>query len=347
MTRFLPRCMATTLPGVPHRDPVEACRVLLEIFPEAPCVPRLSMSVRMYMDGMPCLIVDPEKRQLRYDLSKEEELEHFYQKIRANDLDSFAMNPKYAAGFYTLLDLLKQAPRPRLQLVHIQFPGPLTWGLSLVDLNQRPAWYDRTMRDVLVNHLVMKARWQEKKVREILPSVEFMVTLGEPTLGLMESPFGSVSAEEVIQVLNEFFRQVEGLRCIHCCSNMDWPQLMKSDAQVINFDAYQYAEKVALYPRELKAFLERGGMLAWGLVPVAEETLRSESEERLMDRLEEGLELFVGRGIDRQELLERSFLTPCCATSTLSVAQAERAFRYTKNISTRMRRKYFGQAAGY
>ena len=347
MTHFLPRCMATTLPGVPHRDPARACRVLLEIFPEAPCVPRLSMSVRMYMDGMPCLIVDPEKRQLRYDLAREEELEQFYQNVLANDLDSFAMNPKYAAGFYTFLDLLKQAPRPRLKLVHIQLPGPLTWGLSLVDLDQRPAWYDRTMREVLVNHLVMKARWQEKKVREILPGVEFMVTLGEPTLGLMDSPFGSISAEEVVQVLNEFFQQVDGLRCIHCCSNMDWPQLMKSDAQVINFDAYQYAEKVALYPQELKAFLDREGMLAWGLVPVAEETLRSESEERLLERLEEGLELFVGRGIDRQKLLERSFLTPCCSTATLSVEQAERAFRCTRNISSRMRRKYFGQAEGF
>jgi len=339
--QFKPRCMATTLSTVPHRDPGEACRVLLENFPEAPCVPRLSLSVRMYMDGMPCLVVDSEKKQLRYDLSKEEELKHFYEKVLANDLDYFAMNPKYAAGFYTLLDILKQSPWPKLKLVHIQFPGLLTWGLSLTDLSNRPAWYDRTMREVLIHTLVMKAKWQEKRIGEILPNMEFMVTLGEPSLGMMDSPFGSITAEEVIQVLNEFFQNVQGFHCVHCCSNMDWSQLMKSDAQVINFDAYQFVEKIALYPKELKAFLERGGMLAWGIIPVAEDILRLESEEHLVARFEEGLGLLVEIGIDKRRLLERSFVTPCCSTATLSKERAEQVFRYTQNISEELRRKYF------
>jgi hypothetical protein len=333
--------MATALAGVPHRDPVEACRAMLENFPEAPCVPRLSMSIRMYLDGVPCLIVHSEKRQIFYNLSREEELRQFYERVLSNDLDSFALNPQYAAGFYALLDLLKQSPWPRLKLIHIQFPGLLTWGLSLTDLNHRPAWYDRTMREVLIQTLVMKAQWQEKKIREILPDVEFLVTLGEPTLGMMTSPFGSITGEEVIQVLNEFFQNIRGLPCVHCCSNMDWPQLMKSKTRVINFDAYQFAEKMALYPKEVSAFIEKGGMLAWGVVPVAEEILNSESEDHLKEKLEEGVMRMVGSGIDKQKLWERSFVTPCCSTATLSKEQAEVAFRYTQNISQKMRRKYF------
>lgn len=345
MAEFKPRCMGTTLPTMPHRDPVEACRIMLENFPEAPCIPRLSMSVRMYMDGMPCLVIDSQKKQLRYDLSREGELQQFYEKILSGDVDSFAMDPKYAAGFYTLLEMLKHSRPPRLKLVHTQMPGPVTWGLSLTDLSGRPAWYDRTMREVLIKTLVMKAKWQEKKLREILPDVKIMVTLGEPSLGMMSSPFGSISAEEVIQELNEFFQNVEGLRCVHCCSNMDWPQLMKTNIQVINFDAYQFAEKIALYPREIKTFLERGGMLAWGIVPVAEETLRSESEDHLLEKLEEGMELLVKGGIDKQRLVEKSFLTPCCTTAALSVEQAEQVFHYTKNTSHEMRRKYFPERA--
>ena len=341
---FTPRCMATTLPTMPHRDPMEACRVMLENFPEAPCIPRLSMSVRMYMDGMPCLVIDSQKKQLRYDLSKEGELQQFYEKVLSGDLDYFAMSPKYAPGFYIFLDFLKKSPPPQLKLVHTQMPGLLTWGLSLTDMSGRPAWYDRTMKEVLTHTLVMKAKWQTKKIREVLPDIKIMVTLGEPSLGMMSSPFGSISEEEVIQTLNEFFQNVEGLGCVHCCSNMDWPQLMKTDIQVINFDAYQFSEKIALYPREINAFLKRGGMLAWGIVPVAEETFLSESEEHLLEKLEEGMELLVRGGIDKQQLVERSFITPCCTTATLSVDRAEQAFRYTKDISREMRRKYFGES---
>ena len=343
---FAPRFMATALPTIPHRDPVKACRAVLESFPEAPCVPRLSASLRMFMEGMPCLEINPEKRQVRYDLSRQEELQRFYECVLSADVESLAISPKYAPGFYSLVDFLKQGAAPGLRMIHIQMPGPLTWGLTMTDPSGRPAWYNPTMREVLVNTLIMKTRWQAKRLREVLPRVDFLVTLGEPTLGLMDSPFGSVSAGEVIRVFNEFFRQVEGHSCIHCCSNMDWPQLMRSEVRVINFDAYQYADKIALYPKEIDAFLGRGGMLAWGIVPVGREALESESEERLLQRLEEGMELLAGRGIGRKKLGERSFVTPCCSTATLSPELAERAFQYTRNISRRMRRKYFGGSEG-
>jgi hypothetical protein len=332
--------MATALPTMPHRDPEAACRAMLRYFPEAPSIPRLSLSVRMYLDGMPGLIVDSQKRTLRYDLSDEKELEHFYERVLSNNLDSFAMDPKYAAGFYAFLEILRQSAWPRLRLVHIQFPGLLTWGLSLTDLNHRPAWYDRTMRQVLTQTLVMKAQWQQKKIREILPGAEMMITLGEPTLGIMSSPFGSILEGDVIQVFGDFFAKVEGLGCVHCCSNMDWGVLMKSPARIINFDAYQFADKIALYPAEIRAFLERGGMLAWGIVPVAEEILRSENKPHLREKLEKGMELLIQEGIDRQRLLEQSLITPCCTTATLSVDRAEQVFEYTQSISREMRRDH-------
>jgi hypothetical protein len=337
---FRPRCMATALPTMPHREPEAACRAMLKYFPEAPSIPRLSMSVRMYMDGMPCLVIDPAKKQLRYDLSREEELMRFYEQVLSETLDSFAMSPKYAAGFYVMLEALKNSCPPDFRLIHTQLPGLLTWGLSLIGPEGRPAWYDPVMREVIVQTLVMKVKWQQKKIREILPGAEMMITLGEPTLGMMSSPFGSILEGDVIQVLGDFFAQVEGLGCVHCCSNMDWGVLMKSSAHIINFDAYQFADKIALYPAEIRAFLERGGMLAWGIVPVAEEILRSESRQHLREKLEDGMELLIKEGIDRQKLLEQSFITPCCTTATLTVERAEQVFEYTQSISREMRRDH-------
>jgi hypothetical protein len=341
VTPFKPMCVATALPTMPHRDPDEACRVMLENFPEAPCIPRLSRSIRMYMDGMPCLVIDRERKRLTFDLSREDEIQRFYEGYLDQDIEYFAMSQKYAQALYTLIDRLKRNPDPRLTLVHTQMPGPLTWGLSLTEEGSNaPAWYNPTMRDILTKTLVMKAKWQENKLREMGLDIHTMVTLGEPSLGVLSSPFGSVTEEDIIRAFDDVFDNIMGLGCVHCCANMDWPLLMRTHAKVISFDAYHFSEKIALYPEEVLDFIKRGGMLAWGIVPVSEEAVVSEDETSLLERLERGMDLLVEGGVDRKLLVEGAFITPACVTSTLSISLAERAFRLTKNISQAMRERY-------
>ena len=138
---------------------------------------------------------------------------------------------------------------------------------------------------------------------------------------------------------------LEGITHLHCCANFDWSLLMKTNADCINFDAYQYGETMSLYPDALKEFLGRGGMISWGIVPttgpVGMPDIENESPSTLMERLEQAIQLVVDRGIDKETLLEASWITPTCVTSILSIEAAERAFAYTKEISQRMREKYF------
>lgn len=100
----------------------------------------------------------------------------------------------------------------------------------------------------------------------------------------------------MINSVNEVLQDIAGLGCVHCFSNMDWPQLMKNKTHASNFDAFHFSEKIALYPKEIKDFLEKGGMLAWGIVPVNEDIRLSEDERSLLDRLEIGMELLVDGG---------------------------------------------------
>jgi len=333
--------MATSLAPMPHRDAKEACRVILEKFPESPCIPRLSLSARMFMEGMPCLLINSEKRRLNFDLSRTEELEIFYEKYQSDELEYFAISPKYGPGFYSMIDMLRICPPKELKIIHIHMPGIVTWGLTLRDLQGKPAWYEPTMRDVLIKNLIMKAKWQERKIKENIPGIKTMVTLGEPTLSIVNSPFGSISGEEMISTLNEFFGSIESLSCVHCCSNMDWSQLMKANIYVINFDAFQYSEKIALYPNEINTFFKKGGILAWGIVPVEEEALISNNEDSLQRKLEKAIEELANEGIDKKLILERSFITPCCTTAMLSIKGAEKVYKITSNLSRLMREKYF------
>ena len=180
-------------------------------------------------------------------------------------------------------------------------------------------------------------------MKEALPGVRVVVSLGEPSLGVMDSPFGSVSSGEVMGSIDELLKGIGCVGEVHCCSNMDWGMLMGTRTEIINFDAYQFADKIALYPAAVSEFLGRGGMLAWGIVPVNRETLAGEDYGSLLERLESGIEMLVKAGVERRPLLEQTFITPCCDAGTLTPDQTVRAWGLTKEIARTMRDKYLAK----
>src|SRR3989304_3597228 len=101
---FQPRFMATHLAAVPQRDSKQVCRLILDHFPEAPCLPRLTRSTRMYLEGMPCLVIDSERGKLSFDLSpeREHELLEFYERVIADDVEYLAISEAPAPGVSAL-----------------------------------------------------------------------------------------------------------------------------------------------------------------------------------------------------------------------------------------------------
>ena len=55
--------------------------------------------------------------------------------------------------------------------------------------------------------------------------------------------------------------------------------LLATTVDILNLDAYGYIENLALYPAELRAFLDRGGVVCWGIVPNTEEIYNVTPEE--------------------------------------------------------------------
>jgi hypothetical protein len=321
---------------------LQACEVMLKNFPEAPCVPLLTDSLRLYLEGIPCVVIDREKRQLYFDLSREQELFEFYELYEENKVDNFAISKKYAPGLYALMDILKGSPHPELKLITFEIPGPFSWGISTLSNQGVPVWYDENIRDLLVKAMRMKIMWVEKYFAENLPGITVLIIVGEPSLSLLGSPFVSINKSEIPDAINNVLSAVKGLRAVHCCANINWSILTEGNMmQVINFDAFKFSENLALSSGMIGEFIERGGMIAWGVVPVDEETLVKQDIDSLTARFEQGVQLFVNEGIDRKRLLEHSFITPCCTTFTLPVDLAERAFRLTGEVSRRMQDKYF------
>ncbi|OGO06511.1 MAG: hypothetical protein A2Y73_05545 [Chloroflexi bacterium RBG_13_56_8] len=216
--------------------------------------------------------------------------------------------------------------------------GPISWGLTIVDQNQRPILYDEVLADAVGKHLRLKAAWQERELAKLVPTT--VMFLDEPYMASYGSAFISLTREQVTCLLDEVFEGLQGLKGIHCCGNTDWPILLDSSADILSLDAYNYAETVALYPAEVTRFLNRGGILAWGIVPKGSMAAETEMAENLVDRLHEAIDLLVEKGVSRDAILRAGMVSPSCGLGPLTPELAERVFQLTAEVSVEMRRRY-------
>jgi hypothetical protein len=336
-------CFTGTMMGaVPYREMERAVEVILECLPEAPSLPIMTRGTRWMLEGIPCLVFDRERRIVYFDLSTEREGEilEFYDRIEDDDLDYFATTSKTAPFFHDMIERIQRDRSPELKWVIFHTAGPLLFGDMIKQADGTPSIHNETLRDILIKGLNAKARWLEKKIRKEIPEVEVIADLPETTLVNFTSSAGTGSREAIIEAVNLSFENINGLTWVHCCANIDWSLLFESNVQIVNFDAFQHAEQVALYVKELRSFLNRGGMLGWGIVPVVSDLLKGETTKSLIRKLEEGFKLFVKQGIDEQILAESSWVLPSCETVLLTPEESDRALKITSQISQAMKKKY-------
>jgi len=359
MPSFAPRALATGIGSLPHPEPQDALKLILSAFPTLPFwpqLPRRDFRENMYAQFSEDLV------GVKIDLPRESfsavidddtlaGVEQFYARYLENDPRLFAVSRDYAAGLYALHE--QRAALRDAKWIKGQVTGPISFGLKVVDQKLRPLLYDDALRDVLVKHLARKAQWQEQFLSQPCegsdPSTALragssqglptLIFVDEPSLALIGASMVALNRDEVVRDLEEVFSALNGLKGTHCCGNTDWSLLLETSVNVISFDAYNYAENLALFADHVKRFLDRGGALAWGIVPTVEEQIAAETEDSLVARLDAAIGLLVKKGIDRDLLYERALITPACGLGTLSISAAERAFALTRGVSERIRER--------
>jgi hypothetical protein len=127
---------------------------------------------------------------------------------------------------------------------------------------------------------------------------------------------------------------------VHCCGNTEWSILVEAGVDIIAFDAFSFGETIAIYPEAIRALVERGGAIAWGIVPTSA-AVREQSVPSLVAALESKMERLAATGIDKTLLAERAMLTPACGTGSLEVADALKVFELLGLLPQALREKFF------
>lgn len=347
-----PGCLPMLIGSIPLDDHAAASRLMMEYTPDIPLWLQLPVfpqegMVPQFLPGMPAAVHRDGKYFIDAGAAAfDTELLAFFEDYMTVSESPerlsgsrFTLAGETGRGVEALLETLGRMKSPPVA-VKGQVTGPITFCTGVKDQDGRAIFYNDTLRDAAVKHLALNARWQIRTLSG--PGCPVIIFIDEPALaGFGSSELISISREDILACLTEVVDAVHadgGLAGIHVCANTDWSLVLDSGADIVNFDAYAYFDRFILYGDPLRNFLERGGLLAWGIVPTLEpDAIAGETVDSLHAALTADFDQVVALGVTREVLSAQSFITPSCGLGSLTPELARRVLTLTRDLSARMR----------
>jgi hypothetical protein len=331
--------LTTAMAVMPHSDVDRALELALSMdVPYWPQLPRYSYYEDMYVQAsehFPGILLDMQQRTLRFSMEKfiqelEETMSHM------DDPGYFDISKTYSSVYHRFLEMnLADCPAIRGQL-----EGPISFGFNVVDQDKRPIIFDDTVRPFMIEFMARRINAQLSRLKR-MNSNAFMF-VDEPGLQFIFSAMSGYTDIAAKGDMETFFSLVEKPRGVHLCGNPDWDFLLKLDLDVLSLDVYTNGEAFTAYAPSIKKFLEKGGIIVWGIVPTNIELFEKENIDSLTKRLEGLWDGLAGRGIDRELLITRGMLSPatCCLVNPDVERTVEKSFAVVNKLSQRLRKKY-------
>ena len=323
---------------MPHQDIERALKVALSLdIPFWPQLPKVSYFEDMYvqaLENFPGARIDPVQQRIYFDLSRfYEELPSYFEK--ADDPQTFRLTKEFSLLFHRFLKrALSHYPAIRGQMI-----SPISLGLKIVDENQKSIIYHDDVKEVLFDFIQKKVNQQYKELRQKNPHA--FVWVDDPGLALIFNALSGYTEFQARTDLDRFLEGLEGPKGVHLCAKPDWDFLLKSKIEILSFDSFNCGVVFVNY-LSLKDFVERGGVISWGIVPTYTELLEQETIDSLMERLETFWEDLSQKGVDQKKLLRQSLLAPatCNLLNPDKEKTVEKAFEVLKDLSKAIREKY-------
>lgn len=347
-------CMA--IGSLPHKDVASAMQVVKNNFSQIPFWPQLAKfnknedMITQFLENMPGLVLNDEKIYLDNEsdefFSQLENLFMDYEEIISSPDSALINEYKISeANSSTFGPFLKIIQETNPKYAKGQITGPFTLATSLTDKEGKCAFYDETLREVIVKIISLKALWQIKNIKRANRNTTPIIFIDEPSISqLGTSAFITISREEVLGILKEvsdLIKENGALSAIHCCGKCDWTVPIEAGVNILNLDGFFFAQNFSLFSNSLKPFLDNGGIIAWGVVPTLDKDALEQSDlDSMVAKFDEAIEYLVNKGIDASLLISQSMVTTSCGAGSLTVELAEKATSLTQDLSLRLKEKF-------
>lgn len=334
--------ITTGIGSLPHIDKAKACQIVFDSFdipfwPQLPNISFLESMIPQYSQNMPFIRYDLNKRNAFIERDSSDALDIFYNKCGMDGYEP--ITPQYSVGFHEFIRQLDTKKRYDFLKGHIT--GPITFTLGIKDTSDRYIFYDEELREIALMLLKAKARWQVRELSRFTDKV--IIFIDEPILSAVgSSAYLGVSTEEISRLISETITAIKeagALAAIHCCGKADWEMVIGASPDILNFDAYDYFDTFCMYYKSIKEYLNKGGYLAWGIVPTSNE-IRGKDVNNIYEKMIAGINQ-LSIHIDKEILLENLILTPSCGTGSLNEADAEKVFSILKGLKAQVEKSLF------
>jgi hypothetical protein len=255
---------------------------------------------------------------------------------RMEDPEIYRLSPRYSAVYHRFLarDFSSCAA------IRGQLEGPVSFGFNVKDENDRPVLYDDEVRSLLLDFMARKASVMGAELRA--RHEHAFMFIDEPGLEFVFSALSGFDGVAARRDLDTFFAGIDGRRGVHLCGNPDWDFLLRTPMDVLSFNAFALGERFVAYLPSLRAFLDRGGVVGWGIVPANYDDFHGTTVDRLLELLERLWEQLERAGLPRERILPRSLLLPatCSLVNPDREKTVEATFDALREVSRRVREKY-------
>lgn len=331
--------LTTAMAVMPHRDIDRALETALSLdIPFWPQLPSYSYYEDMYVQAaehFPGILLDMEKKTLGFSMDRF--MEEFEETMaRYDDADYFDVSETYSAVYHRFLNLDLSGRAA----IRGQLEGPVSFGFNVLDQDERPILFDDTIRPFLFEFMARRINVQLDRLKR--KNENAFMFIDEPGMQFIFSALSGYSDQKAKQDLDEFLSVIESPKGIHLCGNPDWDFLLGLDMDILSIDIHSNAQIFGLSTNAIKRFLNRGGILVWGIVPTGFETFQSENIDLLSFKLQTIWKALDKRGVPMDQILSQGLISPatCCLVNQDGTETLEKAFQLTKKLSENLRGHY-------
>lgn len=351
------KLQALAIGSLPHNNLEDAMNVVKKDFSDIPFFPQLANfnknedMIIQFLEGLPSFLpsnadnffIDSESDNFFEDLEEfYADYEEIIENPNSDKLEKYGISKSFSSTFPELEKLVAQTMPP---FTKGQITGPFTLAAAINDQNGKSAVYDETLKEIIVKLLSLKALWQIKRIKKACPQTVPIIFMDEPTISqLGTSAYLTISEDDVINMLKEIRNIIKsngGLCAIHCCGKCDWTIPVKAEVDIINFDAYAFAQNFSVYSSTIEDFLKSGGKIAWGLIPTLDSgALERITLEDLMKIFEKSVKYLTKKGIDEKLVIDNSLITSSCGAGSLTIDLAEKAMDLVHTLSKELKKRF-------
>lgn len=316
----LPLGLVTGIGCLPHHDPGEAVDFVLRHTPGLPAAP--SLPARSLREGM---VAQAATGIAGVIVSDDGSL----------DLDHDALDPEAPLGpgfdtdAYIGLRAFLTAIADRTGPLKVSLTGPVTLGVALHAIG-----VERGLAFRIAGRMVrQRARALVDLVLQRVPQAQIVVFVDEPALARLTEPGFPIGPNDGVDLVSGSLAALEPLAItgLHCCGDADWRLALAAGPRILSLPV---GAGVSRNAGAVGDFLDDGGWLAWGAVPVDGPV--GPAVDPLWRRLVDEFRDLTAGGCDPTLLRTNAIVTPVCGLPHHGITQAEQVFGLANEVAGRL-----------